>query len=224
MNTKILCRLTAGCLAAAALVAATIAPARCIRHARTTRPPARPTTSRRTSPRTAAFRGRPITATLSNTWARMRWPRSRTSRSTRCTSSMRGLRTSRRIAVTASSRTARSLVKEVTRVGSEKLTTGQSHWATDVKIWFVMIKDAKGRFPEQRPVGRRLGLGPVRGEGARRRTWRPTTRLTAGRATCRPRRTTGCTSADTRCLRNDGRNSNRRGLGSWPVSRNPNPC
>ena len=39
------------------------------------------------------------------------------------------------------------LVKEVTRVGSEKLTTGQSHWATDIKLWFVMIKDAKGRFP-----------------------------------------------------------------------------
>ena len=40
-----------------------------------------------------------------------------------------------------------TLVKEVTRVGSEKLTTGQSHWATDIKLWFVMIKDAKGRFP-----------------------------------------------------------------------------
>ena len=40
-----------------------------------------------------------------------------------------------------------TLVKEVTRVGSERLTTGQSHWASDVKLWFVMIKDAKGRFP-----------------------------------------------------------------------------
>ena len=40
-----------------------------------------------------------------------------------------------------------ALVKEVTRVGSEKLTTGQSSWATDIKLWFVMIKDAKGRFP-----------------------------------------------------------------------------
>ena len=38
-------------------------------------------------------------------------------------------------------------MKEVTRVGSDKLTTGQSHWATDIKLWFVMIKDAKGRFP-----------------------------------------------------------------------------
>jgi hypothetical protein len=41
-----------------------------------------------------------------------------------------------------------TLVKEVTKVGSERLTTGQSHWATDMKLWFVMIKDAKGRFPE----------------------------------------------------------------------------
>src|SRR5262249_36566351 len=40
------------------------------------------------------------------------------------------------------------LVKDVTSVGSDKLTTGQATRATDVKIWFVMIKDAKGRFPK----------------------------------------------------------------------------
>jgi cytochrome c len=40
------------------------------------------------------------------------------------------------------------LVKDVTSVGSDKLTTGQANWATDIKIWFVMIKDAKGRFPK----------------------------------------------------------------------------
>ncbi|MGO9108270.1 MAG: cytochrome P460 family protein [Thermoguttaceae bacterium] len=39
------------------------------------------------------------------------------------------------------------LVREVTRVGSAKLTTGQSHWSTDMKLWFVMVKDSKGRFP-----------------------------------------------------------------------------
>jgi cytochrome c len=39
------------------------------------------------------------------------------------------------------------LVKDVTNVGSEKLTTGQATRATDLKIWFVMIKDARGRFP-----------------------------------------------------------------------------
>jgi cytochrome c len=38
------------------------------------------------------------------------------------------------------------LVKEITGVKSDRLTTGQSHWANDVKVWFVMIKDTKGRF------------------------------------------------------------------------------
>ncbi len=38
------------------------------------------------------------------------------------------------------------LVKEVTDIGTDKLTTGQSHWSTDTKLWFVMVKDAKGRF------------------------------------------------------------------------------
>ena len=39
------------------------------------------------------------------------------------------------------------LVKEITNVSSDKLTTGQSSWSTDNKVWFVMIKDSKGRFP-----------------------------------------------------------------------------
>jgi hypothetical protein len=39
------------------------------------------------------------------------------------------------------------LVKEITNVSADKLTTGQSTWSTDNKIWFVMIKDSKGRFP-----------------------------------------------------------------------------
>jgi hypothetical protein len=40
------------------------------------------------------------------------------------------------------------LVKDVTHVDSAKLTTGESHWTSDIKIWFVMIKDSKGRFPD----------------------------------------------------------------------------
>ncbi len=40
------------------------------------------------------------------------------------------------------------LVKEITGARSENLTTGQSHWATDIKVWFVMVKDSKGRFPQ----------------------------------------------------------------------------
>src|SRR4051812_42173955 len=40
------------------------------------------------------------------------------------------------------------LVKEVTKASSDKLTTGQASWDTGIKIWFVMIKDSKGRFPK----------------------------------------------------------------------------
>jgi len=40
------------------------------------------------------------------------------------------------------------LVKDVTTVGSEQLTTGQSTWTKGIKIWFVMVKDSKGRFPK----------------------------------------------------------------------------
>ena len=39
------------------------------------------------------------------------------------------------------------LVKDVMSVDSEKLTTGQSTWSKGIKIWFVMVKDSKGRFP-----------------------------------------------------------------------------
>jgi hypothetical protein len=39
------------------------------------------------------------------------------------------------------------LVKEINNAGSDKLTTGQSSWSTNTKVWFVMVKDAKGRFP-----------------------------------------------------------------------------
>jgi cytochrome c len=40
------------------------------------------------------------------------------------------------------------LVKEITKVGSDKMTTGKSTWSKDVKIWFVMVKDSKRRFPK----------------------------------------------------------------------------
>ena len=40
------------------------------------------------------------------------------------------------------------LVKEITKVGSDNLTAGQATWAKDIKVWFVMVKDSKGRFPK----------------------------------------------------------------------------
>ena len=39
------------------------------------------------------------------------------------------------------------LVKEVLATSHARLTTGDAHWADTTKVWFVMIKDDKGRFP-----------------------------------------------------------------------------
>jgi len=39
------------------------------------------------------------------------------------------------------------LVKEVFATNHARLTTGDAHWADGTKVWFVMIKDDKGRFP-----------------------------------------------------------------------------
>jgi len=39
------------------------------------------------------------------------------------------------------------LVKEVFGTDHGTLTTGDAHWASGTKQWFVMIKDNKGRFP-----------------------------------------------------------------------------
>jgi hypothetical protein len=40
------------------------------------------------------------------------------------------------------------LVKEVFATDHAQLTTGDAHWATNTKVWFVMIKDEKGRYPD----------------------------------------------------------------------------
>jgi Cytochrome P460 len=39
------------------------------------------------------------------------------------------------------------LVKEVFGTDHGPMTTGDAHWASGTKVWFVMIKDEKGRFP-----------------------------------------------------------------------------
>jgi len=39
------------------------------------------------------------------------------------------------------------LVKEVFASDHAQLTTGDAHWASKTKVWFVMIKDDKGRYP-----------------------------------------------------------------------------
>jgi len=39
------------------------------------------------------------------------------------------------------------LVKEVFETDHAQLTTGDAHWASATKVWFVLIKDDKGRYP-----------------------------------------------------------------------------
>jgi hypothetical protein len=39
------------------------------------------------------------------------------------------------------------LVKQVFATAHAKMTTGDAHWATDTLVWFVMMKDDKGRYP-----------------------------------------------------------------------------
>lgn len=39
------------------------------------------------------------------------------------------------------------LVKQVFATDHAKMTTGDAHWATDTIVWFIMIKDDKGRYP-----------------------------------------------------------------------------
>src|SRR6266850_3071186 len=39
------------------------------------------------------------------------------------------------------------LVKEVFAADHAQLTTGDAHWASRTTVWFIMIKDEKGRYP-----------------------------------------------------------------------------
>jgi len=39
------------------------------------------------------------------------------------------------------------LVKQVFGTDHAQMTTGDANWAADTKVWFVMVKDAKGRYP-----------------------------------------------------------------------------
>jgi hypothetical protein len=39
------------------------------------------------------------------------------------------------------------LVKEVFGTNHAQMTTGDANWASATKVWFVMVKDEKGRYP-----------------------------------------------------------------------------
>lgn len=49
------------------------------------------------------------------------------------------------------------LVKEIREIESGQLTTGQASWAGEIKVWFVMVKDAKNRFPDHPGWGQGWG-------------------------------------------------------------------
>lgn len=40
------------------------------------------------------------------------------------------------------------LVKEIRGIRSDTLTTGHASWADETKVWFVMVKDANGRYKD----------------------------------------------------------------------------
>jgi Cytochrome P460 len=39
------------------------------------------------------------------------------------------------------------LVKEINGTDHAQMTTGNANWATNTMVWFMLIKDAKGRYP-----------------------------------------------------------------------------
>ncbi len=51
------------------------------------------------------------------------------------------------------------LVKEIRKINSGKMTTGQAYWAGDIASWFVMIKNEKGRFKDNPNWGEGWGWG-----------------------------------------------------------------
>ena len=89
------------------------------------------------------------------------------------------------------------LVKEVDTTDHGKMTTGDVHWASGTKVWFVMIKDEKEAIPAIR-------CGAMDGDGHSSSPTRPISRSqliskkTALAATSRLRRQTGFTSMATR--------------------------
>lgn len=61
------------------------------------------------------------------------------------------------------------LVKEVYEASSENLTTGRSSWASKIKVWFVMVKDTTGRFPDNESWGDGWGWQLFEGKDSTKR-------------------------------------------------------
>ena len=84
------------------------------------------------------------------------------------------------------------LVKEVFGTDHARMTTGDAHWAKDTKVWFVLIKDSKGRYPIIL-CGAMAGAGRYLNPIHRTIRSRLTTRRTASAAISLRKPTTGFT-------------------------------
>lgn len=49
------------------------------------------------------------------------------------------------------------LVKTVSEIETKQLTTGNAQWAGEIKVWFVMVRDHKNRFPDNKAWGEGWG-------------------------------------------------------------------
>lgn len=49
------------------------------------------------------------------------------------------------------------LIKEIRSLASGELTTGKALWADRPAVWFVMVKDTQGRFPQSKLWGEGWG-------------------------------------------------------------------
>lgn len=56
------------------------------------------------------------------------------------------------------------LIKEVRHSDGQSMTTGDAHWASTMNVWFVMVKDQQGRFPDNELWGDGWGWALFKGD------------------------------------------------------------
>ncbi|MEX2366534.1 MAG: cytochrome P460 family protein, partial [Pseudohongiellaceae bacterium] len=49
------------------------------------------------------------------------------------------------------------IVKTVSGIEEKRLTTGNAQWAGEIGVWFVMVRDRKNRFPDNKAWGEGWG-------------------------------------------------------------------
>jgi hypothetical protein len=49
------------------------------------------------------------------------------------------------------------LVKTVSTINTQQLTTGKAQWAGKINVWFVMVRDRNNRFPGNKAWGEGWG-------------------------------------------------------------------